>query len=214
MLKNGQYSMELQHGYIKITGQDGLVGYLAPNCSIGEEKVKIAFNSNFQINPHLIVDFLEILNYEGQLPRVFRQDIEATKDLMEGREFEVSLEYMGTEGKITMPEEKKNDPAFASALAKSLAGQREQSSSQLVRELASVRGTGFGLSASPQEVESETLASLDVALSAIAAKAPEEAEAYRQLVLGVAETVAEAKGGVKPGETAALDKIRDALGAA
>ena len=77
-----------------------------------------------------------------------------------------------------------------------------------------MRGTGFGMSASPQEVESETLASLEVALSAIAAKAPDESRAYRDLVLGVAEAVAEAKGGVKPGETAALEKIGDALGAA
>jgi hypothetical protein len=99
----------------------------------------------------------------------------------------------------------------ASALAKALAAQREHGPSGLVRELAAVRGTGFGMTASPQEVESETLASIDVALAALAAKAPDEADAYRQLVLGVAEAVAEAKGGVKPGETAALDKIRSAL---
>ena len=102
----------------------------------------------------------------------------------------------------------------ASALAKALAAHREQSASALVRELANVRGTGFGMTASPQEVESETVASLGVALTALAAKAPDEADAYRQLVLGVAETVAEAKGGVKLGETAALDKIRAALGTA
>ena len=101
----------------------------------------------------------------------------------------------------------------ASALAKALAGQRETSASQLVRELAGVRGTGFGMTPSPQEVESETLASLGVASTAIAAKAPDEADAYRQLVLGVAESVAEAKSGVKPGETAALDKVKEALGA-
>ena len=48
----------------------------------------------------------------------------------------------------------------ASALAKALAAQREQGASELVRELASTRGTGFGVTASLQEVESETLASL------------------------------------------------------
>ena len=101
----------------------------------------------------------------------------------------------------------------ASALAKALAAQRDHSSSELGREIASVRGTGFGVTASPQEVESETLASIGVALSALEAKAPEETDAYRQLVLGVAEAVADAKGGVKPGETAALDAIRDALSA-
>ncbi len=101
----------------------------------------------------------------------------------------------------------------ASALAKALAAQQEQSPSELVRELANVRGTGFGMTTSQQEVESETIAALEVATAALAAKAPDEADAYRQLVLGVAEVVAEAKGGVKPGETAALDKIRGALAA-
>jgi tellurite resistance protein len=101
----------------------------------------------------------------------------------------------------------------ASALAKALAAQREQSASELVREIASVRGTGFGLTASPQEVESETLESLRVAMATLATKAPDETDAYRQLVLGVAEAVAEAKGGIQPGEVAALDKIRDVLSA-
>jgi hypothetical protein len=101
----------------------------------------------------------------------------------------------------------------ASALAKALGAQRETSASELIRELASVRGTGFGMTASPQEVESETLASLGVATETLAAKAPDETEAYRQLVLGVADAVAESKGGIKPGETAALDKIKEALGA-
>ena len=99
----------------------------------------------------------------------------------------------------------------ASALAKALGAQGEQSESGLVRELAATRGTGFGLTASPQEVESETLSSLGTAMSTLAAKAPDEADAYRQLVLGVAEAVAEAKGGVTAVETAALDKIKEAL---
>ena len=100
----------------------------------------------------------------------------------------------------------------ARALAKYLGGQRETSESQLVRELASVRGTGFGLTASQQEVEAETLAALRSASETLAAKAPDEADAYRQLVLDAAEAVAEAKGGVKPGETAAIEAIKAAVG--
>ena len=102
----------------------------------------------------------------------------------------------------------------ASALAKALASQHAQSESQLVRDLAGMRGTGFGLSASPHEVETETLAALGTALATLAVKAPDETDAYRQLVLGVANAVAESKGGVAPAETAALEKIRGALGAA
>ncbi len=100
----------------------------------------------------------------------------------------------------------------ASALAKALRTQHEQGPSDIIRELATARGTGFGLTTSPEEVESETLGSLRTAITTLAAKAPEEVENYRQLVLGVADAVAEAKGGVKPGEEAALGKIREALG--
>lgn len=102
----------------------------------------------------------------------------------------------------------------AGALAKYLGEQREASQSQLVRELAGVRGTGFGLTASQQEVEAETLAALRSASATLAAKAPDEAGAYRQFVLDAAGAVAEAKGGVKPGEFAAIDAIRGALGSA
>ncbi len=102
----------------------------------------------------------------------------------------------------------------AGALAKYLAGQRETSESELVRELAKTRGSGFGLTSSAQEVEAETLAALRSASATLAAKAPDEMGAYRQLVLDVAEAVAEAKGGVKPGETAAIEAIKGALGPA
>jgi tellurite resistance protein len=100
----------------------------------------------------------------------------------------------------------------ASALAKALRAQHEQGASELIRELASTRGTGFGVTSSRQEVESETLASLRSATELLGAKAPDEVESYRQLVLGVADAVAAAKSGVEPGETAALEKIKDALG--
>lgn len=100
----------------------------------------------------------------------------------------------------------------ASALAKALAARRGDAS-ELVRELAKTRGTGFGLTASAQEVEKETLASLRSSRELLAAKAPEEESAYRDFVLGVAQAVAEAKGGVAEGETAVLARIREALGA-
>lgn len=102
----------------------------------------------------------------------------------------------------------------ASALAKALAAQHQRGASELMREVANTRSTGFGMTASPQDVESETLASLATAMEAITAKAPEEAENYRQLVLGVADAVAEAKGGVTENEAATLDKVKTALGAA
>ena len=101
-----------------------------------------------------------------------------------------------------------------SALAKALRAQQELGASELVRELASARGTGFGLTTSRNEVETESLVALRSAIETLEAKAPDEVESYRQLVVAVAEAVAAAKSGVEPEETAALDKIRGALGSA
>jgi tellurite resistance protein len=100
----------------------------------------------------------------------------------------------------------------ASALAKYLGGQREQGESQLIRELANTRGSGFGLTDSPQEVEAETLEALRSSIATLGAKAPDEVDAYRRLVLDVAGAVAEAKGGVSDVETATLEAIKEAVG--
>ncbi len=100
----------------------------------------------------------------------------------------------------------------ASTVAKQLAAHRE-SESQLVRELSGTRGTGFGLVASPKEVAEETINALDAAAKVLGEKAPNELEAYRSLVLDVATAVAEAKGGVKDEERAAIERITAALGA-
>jgi hypothetical protein len=99
----------------------------------------------------------------------------------------------------------------AGALAKYLGEEHEKSGSELIRELASTHGGGFGLTASPQKVEEETLESLRSAAATLASKAPDEVDAYRQLVVGVAERVAEAKSGVAASETAAIEKIKQAL---
>jgi tellurite resistance protein len=99
----------------------------------------------------------------------------------------------------------------AKAVAKQLAGHRE-SESELVRELSGTHGTGFGLVASPKEVSEETMGALGASVAMLAEKAPDELEAYRALVLDVATAVAEAKGGVKDEERAAIESIRNALG--
>jgi tellurite resistance protein len=101
----------------------------------------------------------------------------------------------------------------ASMVAKQLAAHRE-SDSQLIRELSGTHGTGFGLVATPKEVVEGTINALGAAVSVLGAKAPDELDAYRGLVLDVATSVAEAKGGVKDEETAAIDKITQALGVA
>ena len=100
----------------------------------------------------------------------------------------------------------------ASAVAKQLAAHRD-SESQLVRELSGTHGTGFGVVASPKEVAEGTFNALQASTVTLGEKAPDELESYRALVLDVATAVAEAKGGVKAEETAAIERIRAALGA-
>ena len=102
----------------------------------------------------------------------------------------------------------------ASALGKYLAEQHERSDSVLIRDLAHVHGTGFGLTASREKVETETLDALRSAVATLQEKTHDELAAYQQLVIGIAEHVASAKTGVKPSEIEAVTKIKDALGAA
>jgi len=71
------------------------------------------------------------------------------------------------------------------ALSKYLKQAREKSSSELVKQLAEVRGTGFGLTDSPDEVESKTVEALRSSMTTLKAKAPDEAEAYSKFVLDV-----------------------------
>jgi hypothetical protein len=99
----------------------------------------------------------------------------------------------------------------AKAVATRLADHRD-SESELVRGLAGTGGTGFGLIASPKEVVEETINALTASIALLAERAPNEVEAYRALVLDVATGVAEAKGGVRDEENAALERIMDALG--
>jgi hypothetical protein len=100
----------------------------------------------------------------------------------------------------------------ANALAHHLREAHEHSDSALLRDLTAGHDRPFGVTASPDEVESSTVAALEQAVTALEAKSPEDLPAYRQLVLEVAQGVAEAAKGVSPQENQALDSIRAALG--
>ena len=100
----------------------------------------------------------------------------------------------------------------ANALAHHLRDAHEHSDSVLIRDLATGHDRPFGATASPQEVEQSTVATLEQAVAALQAKSPEDLPAYRQVVLDVAQSVAEAAKGVSPQENQALDRIRAALG--
>src|SRR5215831_3556173 len=100
----------------------------------------------------------------------------------------------------------------ANALAHHLKDAHEHSESVLVRDLAAGHDRPFGMTASPEEVENSTVATLEQAVATLESKSPEDLPAYRKLVLDVAESVAEAAKGVSPQENQALDSIRAAIG--
>jgi hypothetical protein len=100
----------------------------------------------------------------------------------------------------------------AGALAKHVAAAKQSNTSELVRELADVHGTGFGLTSSPDKVEHETLEALQSAKGVLEAKAPDELDPYRQFVVDVAQSVADAAGGGESAESGAIEKVRSAIG--
>jgi hypothetical protein len=99
----------------------------------------------------------------------------------------------------------------AGALGKHMAQAKQSSASELVRELADTHGTGFGVRARPEEVESETLAALQTARATLEAKAPDELEPYREFVMELAQSVADAAGGGETAEGDTIQRIEAAL---
>jgi hypothetical protein len=99
----------------------------------------------------------------------------------------------------------------AGTLAKHVAAARSGSESEVVRQIAEGRGVGFGVTSSPQEIESGTLDSLRSAVSMLEEKAPAELEAYRSFVLDLARSVAAAAPGGDEAEAATVAKIEEAL---
>ncbi len=100
----------------------------------------------------------------------------------------------------------------AGALAKHVTAARASSESEVVKKVAEGHGTGFGVTASADKVESETLEALGAALQLLQAKAPDEVDAYRSFVLALARSVAAAAPGGDEAEAGTIAKIEAALG--
>jgi hypothetical protein len=97
------------------------------------------------------------------------------------------------------------------ALAKHLSEARTKSSSLLIRDVAQVKGTGFGFTSSPQEVENETIQALRSSMNTLRSKAPDDSQAYREFVLSVAKSVGAAADETATAESDAINKIEAAL---
>jgi hypothetical protein len=99
----------------------------------------------------------------------------------------------------------------AGALGKHIAQAKQGNSSELIRELADTRGTGFGMTTSPDKVERETLEALQAAKTTLATKAPDELDSYRQFVVDITRSVAAAAGGGETAESETIEKVSAAL---
>jgi hypothetical protein len=99
----------------------------------------------------------------------------------------------------------------AGTLAKHVAAARGSSESSVVRRVAEGRGTGFGVTTPPGEIESGTLEALRSSVQLLQSKAPDELEAYRRFVLDLARSVAAAAPGGDAAESGAIAKIEGAL---
>jgi hypothetical protein len=97
------------------------------------------------------------------------------------------------------------------ALAKHVAAARGNSESPVVKQLAEGRGTGFGVTTPPSEIESGTLEALRSSRRLLESKAPTEVDAYRSFVLDLARSVAAAAPGGDEAEAGAISKIEAAL---
>ena len=102
----------------------------------------------------------------------------------------------------------------AGAMTRHLAEARGSSSSEVVKRAAEGRGTGFGLTDRPEQIEQETLAALREARTLLEEKAPDELDEYRSFVLGLARSVGSAAGGGDEAEAAVVRKVEEALGEA
>ena len=101
----------------------------------------------------------------------------------------------------------------ASGAARFVADAKTNSTSLLVRDLAGdiKAKRDKQISENPTDMAGEVVERVGEAKAIVAAKAPDELEAFRAYLLGLAEATAEAVGGVAETEAAAIDKIRAVL---
>ena len=102
----------------------------------------------------------------------------------------------------------------AGAMAKHLAAAKGGSDSEIVRKVSEGRGTGFGVTSSPDEVEAGTLAALRTSAQLLRDKAPDQLDSYRSFVLDLVRSVSSAAEGGDEAEAAAIAKVEGALGEA
>ncbi|WP_122263386.1 hypothetical protein [Ornithinimicrobium cerasi] len=106
----------------------------------------------------------------------------------------------------------RSDPGFFSMFKESMAGSKAlQEAPEGVKALLSEGGFPTPPAGSPEEVEETLLADLGQTMRVLRAKAPTQAQAYRDVILAASDRVAAASDGVAAEEQQMIEKIRAAL---
>jgi hypothetical protein len=102
----------------------------------------------------------------------------------------------------------------ASAAAKFMAKAKASTQSPLVHDLAGDVKLGHDKKVTHDmaDMAGEVSSRVREATALVAAKCPDDLEAFKSFILGVAQATAEAAKGVGPDEAAALEKLKTALG--
>lgn len=109
----------------------------------------------------------------------------------------------------------KADPGFFSMFKESMAGSRAFAEAPAgVQQLLREGGFPTPPTGSPEQVESTTLSELGQAVQILEAKAPQQAQGFKDVILAASDRVANASDGVAPEEQAIIEKIRAALSGA
>jgi hypothetical protein len=141
----------------------------------------------------------------------------ATKNDFTEAEWKALVKGLVGAGMLTSLSDRDLSDSFgeASAMAKYIAGQHVAAGNDLVRDLTNRPGNPFGFTSSPDKVRNETMAALTEAVATLTAKAPDDLQPYRDVVLGTAHAVAMAKGGGESAiETEMIQQITRTLGPA
>ena len=102
----------------------------------------------------------------------------------------------------------------ASAAAKFLAKAKASTQSPLVHDLAADIKLGHDKKVTHDmaDMAGEVSARVREAAALVAAKSPDDLDAFKAFILGIAQATAEAAKGVGPDEAAAIEKLKTALG--
>ena len=102
----------------------------------------------------------------------------------------------------------------ATAAAKFMAAAKSGTDCPLIHDLAGdiKMGHDKAVTHDRADVAGEVAARVREAAGIVAAKAPDDLDAFRSFILGVAQATAEAAKGVDAGETAAIENLKAALG--